>query len=107
MTAAKSYTTAATGDAAAMPKRVPGIMKVHSVSPALAEFLGTPEASRSGAIKKIWEYVKSQNLQVPKSPCSSFYISFTLCFYFFTLDLFPALGFSTKILCWYKQMREQ
>ncbi|KAH6792224.1 SWIB/MDM2 domain superfamily protein [Perilla frutescens var. hirtella] len=66
MTAAKSAASA-TVDAASKPKLVHGIMKVQSVSPALAKFLGTPEASRSGAIKKIWEYVKSQNLQNPSN----------------------------------------
>ncbi|KAL2236184.1 UNVERIFIED_CONTAM: Upstream activation factor subunit spp27 [Sesamum indicum] len=65
MAAAKS--SAASTAAAAKPKtagRVTGILKVQPVSPALAKFLGSPEASRSGAVKKIWEYVKSHNLQV-------------------------------------------
>ncbi|CAI9755521.1 unnamed protein product [Fraxinus pennsylvanica] len=42
-----------------------GILKVQNVSPALAKFIGSSEASRSGAVKKIWEYVKSHNLQNP------------------------------------------
>ncbi|CAI9758164.1 unnamed protein product [Fraxinus pennsylvanica] len=42
-----------------------GILKVQNVSPTLAKFIGSSEASRSGAVKKIWEYVKSHNLQNP------------------------------------------
>ncbi|KAG8382042.1 hypothetical protein BUALT_Bualt05G0035400 [Buddleja alternifolia] len=67
MAAAKS---AAASAAATKPKpagRVTGILKVQTVSPALAKFLGTPEESRSGAVKKIWEYVKSHNLQNPSN----------------------------------------
>ncbi|KAI3453907.1 hypothetical protein Pfo_010570 [Paulownia fortunei] len=47
------------------PPRATGILKVQPVSPALAKFLGSPEASRSDAVKKIWAYVKSHNLQNP------------------------------------------
>ncbi|KAK4422445.1 Upstream activation factor subunit spp27 [Sesamum alatum] len=68
MAAAKS--SAASTAAAEKPKaagRVTGILKVQPVSPALAKFLGSPEASRSGAVKKIWEYVKSHNLQNPSN----------------------------------------
>ncbi|PIN12549.1 hypothetical protein CDL12_14838 [Handroanthus impetiginosus] len=68
MAAAKS--AAASTAAAAKPKaasRPTGILKVQPVSPALAKFLGSPEASRSGAVKKIWEYVKSHNLQNPSN----------------------------------------
>ncbi|XP_012492396.1 upstream activation factor subunit spp27 [Gossypium raimondii] len=45
--------------------RPSGIFKLTPVSPALARFLGAPEASRSDAVKQIWSYIKSQNLQNP------------------------------------------
>ncbi|GLT59615.1 hypothetical protein SLA2020_324230 [Shorea laevis] len=50
--------------------RPTGILKVAPVSPALGEFLGANEASRTDAVKQIWSYVKTQNLQVsnPHSP---------------------------------------
>ncbi|KAL3844398.1 hypothetical protein ACJIZ3_001801 [Penstemon smallii] len=75
MAAAKSSAAASTASAAktksvAKPKtpaRTTGILKVQTVSPALAKFIGSPEASRSGAVKKIWEYVKSKNLQNPSN----------------------------------------
>ncbi|KAL7111940.1 hypothetical protein ACP275_05G120900 [Erythranthe tilingii] len=69
MAAAKSSSAAAASTAAAAkaPPRATGILKVQSVSPALAKFLGSPEASRSGAIKQIWDYVKSNNLQNPSN----------------------------------------
>ncbi|KAK6129654.1 hypothetical protein DH2020_036591 [Rehmannia glutinosa] len=68
MAAAKSASTPATAPATAKPKAPPratGILKVQPVSPALAKFLGSTQASRSDAVKKIWEYVKAQNLQNP------------------------------------------
>ncbi|KAL5539619.1 hypothetical protein UlMin_042305 [Ulmus minor] len=42
-----------------------GILKVVPVSSALGNFLGTSEASRSEAVKKVWDYVKLHNLQNP------------------------------------------
>ncbi|XP_059459131.1 protein TRI1-like [Corylus avellana] len=42
-----------------------GILKSVPISPALQTFMGVPEASRSGAVKQIWSYIKSQNLQNP------------------------------------------
>ncbi|XP_052194029.1 protein TRI1 [Diospyros lotus] len=42
-----------------------GILKVSPVSPALHQFLGAPEASRTDALKKIWAYIKLHNLQNP------------------------------------------
>ncbi|KAI8545656.1 hypothetical protein RHMOL_Rhmol07G0056500 [Rhododendron molle] len=47
------------------PARITGILKVSPVSPALRQFLGAPEASRTDAVKKIWEYIKLRNLQNP------------------------------------------
>ncbi|GAV65305.1 SWIB domain-containing protein, partial [Cephalotus follicularis] len=42
-----------------------GILKVVPVSPSLAEFLGTPESSRTDAVKQIWAYIKTNELQNP------------------------------------------
>lgn len=47
--------------------RSSGITKPYPVSPALRKFLGVPEASRSDAVKKIWEHIKHNNLQVLKN----------------------------------------
>ena len=41
-----------------------GIQKVVPVSAQLGKFLGASEASRTDAIKKVWEYIKLHNLQV-------------------------------------------
>ncbi|XP_059651760.1 upstream activation factor subunit spp27-like [Cornus florida] len=45
--------------------RSSGILKVSPISPALSEFLGVPESSRTDAVKKIWAYIKLQDLQDP------------------------------------------
>ncbi|XP_009625777.1 protein TRI1 [Nicotiana tabacum] len=45
--------------------RPKGILKPQPVSPALGKFLGTAEASRTDAVKKVWEYIKTHNLQNP------------------------------------------
>ncbi|OMO99777.1 hypothetical protein CCACVL1_03640 [Corchorus capsularis] len=45
--------------------RTTGINKVTPVSPALGQFLGTQQASRAEAVKQIWTYIKSHNLQNP------------------------------------------
>ncbi|XP_076893128.1 upstream activation factor subunit UAF30-like [Bidens hawaiensis] len=42
-----------------------GILKPLPVSPALAHFLGASESARTEAVKKIWEYIKSNQLQNP------------------------------------------
>lgn len=72
MAAAKSSAASSSG-ATAAPKgrgRPNGILKPIKVSPALEKFLGAPEASRTDAVKKVWEYIKAHNLQVPHiSPC--------------------------------------
>lgn len=41
-----------------------GILKVVPVSQPLAQFVGENEVSRTTAVKKIWEYIKLNNLQV-------------------------------------------
>ncbi|KAI3683103.1 hypothetical protein L1987_83603 [Smallanthus sonchifolius] len=35
------------------------------ISPALSHFLGVSESARTDAVKKIWEYIKSNELQNP------------------------------------------
>ncbi|KAJ9185688.1 hypothetical protein P3X46_005288 [Hevea brasiliensis] len=47
------------------PLKPSGILKVTPVSPALRDFLGVPESSRSDAVKNIWSYIKQHNLQNP------------------------------------------
>ncbi|XVE57291.1 hypothetical protein DITRI_Ditri04bG0079700 [Diplodiscus trichospermus] len=42
-----------------------GLMRVMPISPQLGKFLGAPEASRTDALKKIWDYIKLHNLQNP------------------------------------------
>ncbi|KAL4592963.1 hypothetical protein LXL04_005972 [Taraxacum kok-saghyz] len=63
MAAANSATTAT----AVAPKRgrPAGILKVVPVSQSLGEFLGVSEASRTDAVKKVWGYIKDNNLQNP------------------------------------------
>ncbi|XWS64953.1 hypothetical protein CRYUN_Cryun05aG0048500 [Craigia yunnanensis] len=47
--------------------RPTGIFKLTPVSPALGQFLGAQQASRTEAVKQIWTYIKSQNLQNPNN----------------------------------------
>ncbi|XP_076929195.1 upstream activation factor subunit UAF30-like [Bidens hawaiensis] len=49
--------------------RPAGILKVVPVSPSLGEFLkiGVSEVSRTDAVKKVWEYIKYNNLQNPSN----------------------------------------
>ncbi|KAJ0770403.1 putative transcription regulator SWI/SNF-BAF60b family [Helianthus annuus] len=63
---------AATGTAtatatAAKRGRPAGILKVVPVSPSLGEFLGVSQVSRTEAVKKVWEYIKQNNLQNPSN----------------------------------------
>lgn len=41
-----------------------GIQKAVPVSSELGNFVGASEVSRTVAVKKVWEYIKQQNLQV-------------------------------------------
>ncbi|KAD5802736.1 hypothetical protein E3N88_14096 [Mikania micrantha] len=43
--------------------RSSGILKPSPISPVLAHFLGVSESARTEAVKKIWEYIKSNELQ--------------------------------------------
>jgi len=40
-----------------------GYSKKNRLSPALATFLGVDEESRPQVVKKIWDYIKANNLQ--------------------------------------------
>lgn len=50
--------------ATATPAAGKGILKIVPVSQSLAKFAGESELSRASAVKKVWEYIKGQNLQV-------------------------------------------
>ncbi|KAD5802693.1 hypothetical protein E3N88_14053 [Mikania micrantha] len=47
--------------------RSSGILKPSPISPVLAHFLGVSESARTEAVKKIWEYIKSNELQASRS----------------------------------------
>lgn len=60
---AKATTNAAaTGIVAG--KEGKGILKTVPVSKTLASFAGESELSRATAVKKVWEHIKGNNLQV-------------------------------------------
>ncbi|CAL1398965.1 unnamed protein product [Linum trigynum] len=44
-----------------------GIMKPRPVSPEMAELVGSPEISRTQALKLIWAHIKEHNLQDPEN----------------------------------------
>ncbi|KAK1435968.1 hypothetical protein QVD17_01741 [Tagetes erecta] len=69
MAAANTSATVTTTASATAPKRgrPAGILRVVPVSPALGEFLGVSEVSRTDAVKKVWEYIKLNNLQNPSN----------------------------------------
>ncbi|KAL9236386.1 hypothetical protein vseg_011065 [Gypsophila vaccaria] len=49
-------------------KPVRGILKPVPISPILKEFMGgASEASRTDAVKKVWDYIKLHNLQNPSN----------------------------------------
>ncbi|PSS24540.1 Upstream activation factor subunit spp27 like [Actinidia chinensis var. chinensis] len=56
---------AATPKPSAAVKTTSAILKPAPISPALRQFLGAPEAARTEAVKKVWEYIKIHNLQNP------------------------------------------
>ncbi|KAF3787324.1 Upstream activation factor subunit [Nymphaea thermarum] len=57
------------GGAAALSEkpRSTGIFKVVPISPAMRRFLGVQESSRTDAVKRIWQYIKENNLQNPSN----------------------------------------
>ncbi|CAH1451773.1 unnamed protein product [Lactuca virosa] len=67
MSAANSSATATATAAAPKRGRPAGILKVVPVSQPLGEFLGVSEVSRTDAVKKVWGYIKSNNLQNPSN----------------------------------------
>ena len=50
-----------------MPKTNSAFMKPLNVSPELAAIVGNGPMPRSEVVKKLWVYIKSNNLQDPKS----------------------------------------
>ncbi|OMP02206.1 hypothetical protein COLO4_11280 [Corchorus olitorius] len=42
-----------------------GLQRAVPISPQLGKFLGASQASRTGALKKVWDYIKLHNLQNP------------------------------------------
>ncbi|XP_043694764.1 protein TRI1-like [Telopea speciosissima] len=68
--AARASAATSSGAAATKPRapsRNTGILKVIPVSPSMRKFLGVSEASRTDAVKKVWEYIKLNNLQNPSN----------------------------------------
>lgn len=49
-----------------MAAKESALNKKVKVSPELAKFVGANEISRADVTKKLWEYIKSNNLQDPK-----------------------------------------
>ncbi|XP_057544781.1 upstream activation factor subunit UAF30-like [Amaranthus tricolor] len=63
---AKFGVTACAASSSSSTTRKPrGIMKPRPISPALQEFVGAPEISRTQALKVIWAHIKANNLQDP------------------------------------------
>ena len=51
-----------------MPRKAnPALMKPLTVSPTLAAVIGPGPESRGQVMKKIWDYIKKNNLQNPKN----------------------------------------
>ncbi|KAI3446031.1 hypothetical protein Pfo_002696 [Paulownia fortunei] len=48
-------------------KKGRGFSKPCALSPQLQEFFGVPELARTEVVKKIWAYIREQNLQNPKN----------------------------------------
>ncbi|KAH7553362.1 hypothetical protein JRO89_XS12G0002300 [Xanthoceras sorbifolium] len=66
---AKSSSVAASAKSSSAAKsaggKTTGITKVLPISPQLGKFLGSNEASRTDAVKQVWQYIKLHNLQNP------------------------------------------
>ncbi|XP_010530721.1 PREDICTED: upstream activation factor subunit UAF30-like [Tarenaya hassleriana] len=67
MRAVRAVTSAtASPEPAATKKREPrGIMKPRPVTPEMQEVVGVSEIPRTQALKRIWAYIKENNLQDP------------------------------------------
>ncbi|KAE8784861.1 upstream activation factor subunit spp27-like [Hordeum vulgare] len=48
-------------------KKAGGFTKLCSISPALQEFVGAPECARTEVVKKLWAYIRENNLQDPSN----------------------------------------
>ena len=61
-------------------------MKPRPISPALQEFVGAPEISRTQALKVIWAHIKANNLQVFSRNFFSFVLFWILMEIFVNFD---------------------
>ncbi|KAE9596845.1 hypothetical protein Lal_00007749 [Lupinus albus] len=66
-TTATTATVKTTVSTSARPSNKAGIQKVVPVSSELGKFVGASQVSRTDAVKKVWEYIKLQNLQNPEN----------------------------------------
>ncbi|KAG4972722.1 hypothetical protein AAZX31_11G001000 [Glycine max] len=46
-------------------RKIRGIMKPRKVSPEMEDLVGAPEMARTQVLKRIWAYIKDNNLQDP------------------------------------------
>ncbi|CAB4290632.1 hypothetical protein PRUPE_8G139100 [Prunus persica] len=60
-------TLATASKPATTPRQPRGIMKPRKVSPEMQALVGTPEISRTQALKLIWAHIKQNNLQDPQN----------------------------------------
>ncbi|GAU39527.1 hypothetical protein TSUD_222970 [Trifolium subterraneum] len=75
-------------------KSTGGIQKVVPVTSELGSFIGSPEVSRTEAVKKVWDYIKLQNLQYFVLDAEQVrtlkplhrWVMFELCYQYFVLD---------------------
>lgn len=75
---AKAATNAAAAAGSGAGKEGKGILKTVPVSQTLANFAGESELSRATAVKKVWEHIKGNNLQVQFS--RSFFLNFSIVY---------------------------
>lgn len=98
--------------AAAATKPKGGLWKPVPVSPAMRKFLGVQEIARMEAVKKIWEHIKANQLQVRAPPSPMFFfptlclgfeksINMYLCFVAFSWIL---LSCSVAVLCYSRNL---
>ena len=76
---AKAATNAAAAAGSGAGKEGKGILKTVPVSQTLANFAGESELSRATAVKKVWEHIKGNNLQVQFSRSFFFELFHCLC----------------------------
>ncbi|PQQ01932.1 hypothetical protein Pyn_28352 [Prunus yedoensis var. nudiflora] len=68
----RSYKTALSSRSAKVDKEVKkrgggGFTKLCSLSPELQKFTGVPELARTEVVKKLWSYIRENNLQDPNN----------------------------------------